>query len=92
VNEPAHVLAQKAVHEALQGYLQDGEIAVHWTLTIDVAAQDDVRYLAHRAGGGVDGTDMPTAWAAAGMLQASSDVARRQLEAMTGPVEDEDDE
>lgn len=82
--------AKRAVHEALRGFLEDGEIAVCWTLTIDVAGQDGHRYLAHRAGGGVDGTENPQAWTAAGMLQASSDVARRQLEDMTGPPDDDE--
>ena len=71
--------AQRAVHEALAGMLDDGEIAVGWCLTIDVIGPNDVRYLAHRAGGGADGTENPTAWAALGMLQASVDVARDQI-------------
>lgn len=71
--------AQKAVHEALGLYLGEGEIAVGWCLTIDVAGQDGHRYLAHRAGGGHDGTENPMAWTALGMLTASADVARQQL-------------
>jgi hypothetical protein len=71
--------AQQAAHEAISGLLDEGEIAVGWTLTIDVAGQDNVRYLAHRAGGGVDGSQRPMVWTAMGMLQASLDAARDQL-------------
>lgn len=83
--------AQRAVHEALAGYLDEGELAVGWCLTIDVAGQDDVRYLAHRAGGGFDGTDSPMMWTALGMLQASVDVARRQLADCTSSTDDEEE-
>lgn len=83
--------AQQAVHEALKGYLDEGEIAVHWCLTIDVAGQDGVRYLAHRAGGGHDGSENPTIWAARGMLEASADVAADQLRDSTTDFEDEDE-
>ena len=71
--------AQRAVHDALKDYLAEGEIAIGWTLTIDIAGPDERRYLAHRAGGGHDGTEGPTMWTAAGMLQASADVAQAQL-------------
>lgn len=85
--------AGKAVHEALAGYLDDGEIAIAWCLTIDVAGTDDTRYLAHRSGGGVDGTSGPMAWAALGMLRASMKLAERQLAGMTyDPADDDDDE
>lgn len=85
--------ADKAVHEALGLYLEEGEIAVAWTLTIDVAGPDGVRYLAHRAGGGADGTDKPMVWAALGMISASKGVAQRQLLAITyEPLEDEEDD
>ncbi len=85
--------AARAVHDALKKYLDDGEIAISWCLTIDVAGPDDVRYLAHRSGGGVDGTDGPMAWAALGMLRASMKLAERQLAAMSvDPEDDGDDE
>ena len=71
--------AAQAVHAALAAYLDDGEIAVGWTLTIDIAGPDDRRYLAHRAGGGHDGNDCPMAWTALGMLRASMQVAEQQL-------------
>lgn len=80
---------QMLVHEALKGYLAEGEIAVAWTLTIDIATPDGCRYLAHRAGGGYDGTDAPMAWTALGMLQASRDVASQQLLDSTGDVDEE---
>jgi hypothetical protein len=84
--------AQRAVHAALKDYLDEGEIVVAWCLTIDIVGPDDIRYLAHRAGGGVDGTEMPTIWAARGMLEASADVAADQLRDSTTDCEDEDDE
>lgn len=82
--------AYRRVHEAIGLLLDEGEIAINWTLTIDVAGQGDIRYLAHRAGGGHDGTDAPMAWAALGMLEASAGLAREQLLCCT--VDDDDDE
>lgn len=81
--------ADQAVHEALGLYLQEGEIAVAWTLTIDVAGQDGTRYLAHRAGAGVDGTDGPLVWHALGMLRASMRVAEQQLDGFTRDVDED---
>lgn len=81
------------VHEAISLLLEDGEIAIHWTLTIDVAGPDNVRYLAHRAGGGHDGTDGPMAWTALGMLRASVGVAEQQLlDSTRDTIDDEDDD
>jgi hypothetical protein len=71
--------AQQRAHEAIQGLLDEGELALAWTLTIDVAGPDRRRYLAHRAGGGADGADRPMAWAALGMLRTSANVAEDQL-------------
>jgi hypothetical protein len=71
--------AQQAVHDAVGGLLDDDEIAISWTLTIDVAGPDARRYLAHRAGGGHDGHERPMTWAAIGMLRASLLVAEQQL-------------
>jgi hypothetical protein len=87
--------AQRAVHEAIGDLLEDGEIAVCWTLTIDVAGSDNTRYLAHRAGGGADGTDNPMAWTALGMLRASMKVAESQVHELTfdtNPDDDDEDE
>ena len=75
--------AQAKVHEAIGGLLDEGEIAIAWTLTIDVAA--------HRAGGGIDGNSSPMMWTALGMLRASVGVAERQLAACTGDHEDDDE-
>lgn len=83
--------ATRAVHEAIGGYLDEGEIAIAWTLTIDVAGPDDTRYIAHRAGGGIDGTNAPMVWTALGMLQASVGVAERQLAGYTYGLEDDDE-
>lgn len=87
-----HEDAQRKVHEAIKAFLRDGEIAINWVLTIDVAGPDDMRYLAHRSGGGVDGTDNPMAWAALGMHETAADLARMQLDQMIETAEDEDDE
>lgn len=81
--------AQREVHAALTHFLDEGEIPVHWVLTIEVAGPDGTRYLAHRAGGGLDGHDSPMAWTALGMLQTSADVARDQLRGMTADSDDD---
>lgn len=78
--------AQRRVHEAI-----GGEFAMSWVLTIDVAGPENTRYLAHRAGGGADGTDHPMMWAALGMLRASAQVAERQLADATGDPDEEDE-
>jgi hypothetical protein len=83
---------QRAVHEALASYLDDGEIAIAWTLTIDVAGPDGVRYLAHRSGGGHDGTSAPQLWTALGMLRASTQVAEGQLRDCLEDVDDEEED
>jgi hypothetical protein len=70
---------QHRLHEAIESILDEGEIAISWVLMIDVAGPDRRRYLAHRAGGGADGSDYPMAWTALGMLMGSADVARKQL-------------
>lgn len=87
--------AHERVHAAIQeDLLDDGEIAVSWVLTIDVAGPEDTRYLAHRAGGGHNGEDGPMVWTALGMLRASVGVAERQLEEMTfdAPSDEDEDE
>jgi hypothetical protein len=84
--------ARQAVHEAIGQLLDDGEIAISWTLTIDVAGPDRRRYLAHRAGGGADGTDAPMAWTALGMLRSSMQLAEQQLRQGTEDTDEEDDE
>lgn len=84
--------ARRAVHEAIGGLLDEGEIAISWCLTIDVAGPENVRYLAHRAGGGADGHDAPMAWTALGMLRASVGVAEAQLLNCTEDAEDDDAE
>ena len=83
---------KRAVHEAIGALLDDGEIAISWVLTIDVAGPNETRYLAHRAGGGHDGSDNPMAWTALGMLRASVGVAEQQLLDMTHDADEEDDD
>jgi hypothetical protein len=78
--------AQQAVHEALQSYIDEGEILVGWCAVIDVAGPDDVRYLLHCAGGGHDGAEAPPFWAARGMLEHSAEFAASLVEA---PEDDE---
>lgn len=75
--------AHARVHEAIGALLDDDEFAMNWTLTIDVAGPDGRRYLAHRAGGGADGSDSPMVWTALGMLRASVQVAEEQLREQT---------
>jgi hypothetical protein len=84
--------AAGVVHDAISAYLAESEIAVAWTLTIDVAGPDGSRYLAHRAGGGIDGRDAPMVWAALGMLRAAMKVAENQLAACTSDAADDDGE
>jgi len=84
---------RQRVHEAISGLLEEGEIAVAWTLTIDVAGPDEDRYLEHCSGGGHDGSEPPMVWAALGMLRASVGFAEEQLLDMTQDTEvDEDDD
>lgn len=88
-----HEAAQRAVHDALACFLDDGEIAINWTLTIDVAGPHETRYLAHRSGGGHDGTEHPTAWVAFGMLSASAQRAEAYMAEYTfSPDDDEGDD
>lgn len=83
--------ARRRVHEAIGGLLDDDEFAVCWCLTIDVAGSDDRRYLAHRAGGGLDGTENPMAWTALGMLRASMQCAEAQLLEGTEDINEDDE-
>jgi hypothetical protein len=71
------------VHDAIGALLDDGEIPVAWALVIDVAGADGMRYLAHRAGGGVDGSERPIVWTVLGMLEASVIVTRDQVREVT---------
>jgi hypothetical protein len=89
VAEPS--AGQRAVHEALGQLLGDDEFAVGWVLTIDVAAGEDRRYLAHRAGGGPDGADAPMAWSALGMFEAGAALAREQVVSNSFDPDDRDD-
>lgn len=70
--------AQCKVHEAVKGYLKEGEITVSWVLVAEIARPDG-NHLIHRAGGGFDGTDSPMTWAAIGMLRSASAVAEAEL-------------
>lgn len=75
--------AKAAVHEAIGGLLDEGEIPVSWVLTIDVVGPGDLRYLAHRSGTGVDGQATPMVWEALGMLKASIITTEQQVIADT---------
>lgn len=74
---------QETLHRAIQNILDEGEISVNWILTIDVAGPNDIRYLAHRSGGGVDGNDSPMIWHALGMINAAKVVAEKQVSDVT---------
>jgi hypothetical protein len=82
--------AQRLVHEAIGLMVDDDEMVMSWVLTIDVGGPDGRRYLAHRAGGGFDGTESPMAWTALGMLRASARLAEDQVVANSGPVDKDD--
>jgi hypothetical protein len=87
--------AQRAVHEALKEFLDEGEIPICWCLVIDIAGPEDIRYLAHRSGGGADGADSPMTWTALGMIRSSVLWAEQQTIEITlehENFEDEDNE
>ena len=84
--------ASQAIHVAVSDSLDEGEIAVAWCLTIDVAGPDGMRYLAHRAGGGHDGTDKPMAWTALGMLRCSAQLAEDQMRDGTEDADPDDED
>lgn len=81
-------MSSGAVQDALGGLLEPGELVVRWVATVEVVGPNGVTYLAHRAGGGADGDDRPTAWAALGMLRASVLLAEDQVREMTVDVDD----
>lgn len=83
--------ARRAVHDALREYLEEGELAISWVVTIDVVGVDGGRYLLHRAGGGHDGTDGPMSWTALGMLRASARLAEDQVAEQSPELGDEDE-
>lgn len=89
---PDSLGSKQEIHQAITHSLDDGEIAIAWTLTIDVAGKDGTRYLAHRAGGGSDGSDMPMVWTALGMLKASLQLTEQQLAAASFDVDEEEDD
>lgn len=70
--------AREAVHKALTGFLADGDLLLNWTVTMEVEGQQ-VRYLEHRAGGGIDGTDAPYIWTVIGLLEAALASAHDQM-------------
>lgn len=70
--------AREQVHRALTGFLADGDLLINWTVTMEVEGQR-VRYIEHRAGGGIDGTDAPYIWTIIGLLEAALASAHDQL-------------
>lgn len=92
MTENEYAAAKARVHDAIGGLLDEGELALNWVLTIDVAGPDETRYLAHRAGGGIDGTDNPMVWAAIGMLRAGLVTAEAQLLDVTADDDASDDD
>jgi hypothetical protein len=87
------VSSETEIQQAIQDSLDDGELVINWVLTVDIAGPDDMRYLAHRSGGGVDGTDHPMIWTALGMINAAKLVAESQaISATYGEDEEEEEE
>lgn len=78
--------ARERLHTAIRDLLDESEIPVCWCLTIDVAGPES-RYIAHRSGGGHDGNEHPTLWAAVGMLQTSADLALAKHREICAPIE-----
>lgn len=81
----------RLVHDALTAAFGPDEVVVGWVMVVEVAGPNGVRYLAHRAGGGHDGLEPPTAWTVLGMLESGVDSARDQLREMTVDVHDDDE-
>lgn len=81
--------ADRAVHSALSGYLDEGEMLVCWVVSCEVVGPNGVHYLAHRAGAGYDGTEDPTVWNAVGMLEAAREDAMGQLDLREHEDDDE---
>jgi hypothetical protein len=81
--------AARGVHDALNGYLDEGEIVLSWVLVMDVAGGEHQRYLSHRSGGGHDGTDQPMASARDAQ---SMKLAEMQLRHMTCELDDDDED
>ena len=84
--------ARKQVQEALALLLGDDEIIVSWVVSIDVIGPNDRRYLAHRAGGGADGSSTPMMWHAIGMYRAALLSVEDQLRELTFDPDNTDDE
>lgn len=80
------------VHEALKGYLDEGEILIGWTTTMEIALPDGGGYLAHRHGGGIDGLNAPSLWTALGMLRTAVLDCETQLRSFQQIIEDDEDE
>ena len=83
--------AQRAVHEAVSSYIDEGGLVVGWTLMLDVVAPDGRRCLATRSGGGHDGTEPPTAWTALGMLRSGMQDCEDALSASTIPIDGDEE-
>jgi hypothetical protein len=70
--------AQEEVHEAIGGYLDEGELVRAWVMVVEVADAKGTS-LMHRAGGGDDGSNRPTVWEVIGMLRSGERLAEDQL-------------
>lgn len=86
-----HKEAQRIAQEALGAFLDEGEIITGWIVSMEVVGPNG-RYLAHRAGGGADGTEEPKTWIILGMLDAGRIEAEDALRASTVPHYDPPDE
>lgn len=85
-------MSSKDVQDAIQkAFLREGEIVVGWVLTMEVAEPDGAGYLAHRAGGGVDGGNPPSLWGDLGMTEARAGTVKALLAESTGPPRSDDE-
>ncbi len=80
---------RETVNEAIKTLFRPDELVVCWVLVSDVVRADGTRFVAHRAGGGHDGTERPMTWTALGMLSAAEAVAKSQILGSTEDAEDE---
>lgn len=81
--------AKANVQTAAQELINDGEIIVGWCIVLEVVRPNGDRYLAHRAGGGQDGEQLPPMWTELGMLQAAANNVAADIRASTAPPGEE---
>lgn len=80
------------VQHALQGLVNEGDLIVGWFAVVEVATPEGTQYLAHRTGGGLDGSSPPTLWTELGMAQATVEDIKRALAACVVQATADDDD